>query len=125
MKIPTEYTQGSGYLAIFGGASYYLWKVTQGKKFNMLSFIINLILAFFVGFVMGKFLPDGLSINYRDGLISISGFLAFPILELLEDRGILLLHQFINYIFKKNNIEVFIEDGETIRYKGKKYKTNK
>ena len=47
-------------------------------------FAINLFLAFFIGWVVGQFLPVS---GFRDGLIAISGFSAFPILDIMEKKA--------------------------------------
>ena len=47
-------------------------------------FFINLFLAFFIGYVVGQFLPE--NTVYRDGLLAISGFSSFPILTLIEKK---------------------------------------
>lgn len=49
-------------------------------------FTLNILLAFFIGFVVGDFLPRDMSA--RDGIIAISGFSAFPMLSFLETGGV-------------------------------------
>ena len=90
--MPTEITNkvaefiSTGVIWSFGGASFYLYKVSKWQSFKFWMFLINLILAFFIGYVIGKFLEPS---NYRDGIIAISGFSSFPILELLEKKWFL------------------------------------
>ncbi len=82
----------TGGIWLFGGASYYLYLVSKWKQFRFGMFCINLFLAFFIGYVAGRFLPvDGI---YRDWMIAISGFCSFPILETIEKN-------FTKYIFDK------------------------
>tara|TARA_R110000764_G_C10767268_1_gene354396 strand:- start:241 stop:402 length:162 start_codon:yes stop_codon:yes gene_type:complete len=44
-----------------------------------------MILAGFIGWLADGWLPEDL--NARTQLIAISGFLSYPILDLLEDKG--------------------------------------
>ncbi len=69
---------------LFGGSAYYLYLVSKWQKFIFSMFVINLFLAFFIGYVVGQFLPDNTA--YRDWLLAISGFTSFPILSLLEKK---------------------------------------
>lgn len=110
-----EVSHSSGVLAIFGGVAYYLWKVKDGKEFRFWAFTLNIILAFYVGYLSGKFLPLDIQPNYRDGLISISGFLAFPILQLVEDYGIVALQRTINWAFRRVGIDVEIPEIQASR----------
>jgi len=59
----------TGVIGAFGGASFYLYKVSRGQDFKFPLFIINMILAFFIGYVVGNFLSPS---DYRDGVIAIS-----------------------------------------------------
>ena len=108
-------SNSSWVLAGFGGVAYYLWKVKDGKEFKFWSFILNVTLAFYVGYLSGKFLSLDISTNYRDGLISISGFLAFPILQLVEDYGVVALQKFINWTFKRVGIDIEFEEREATK----------
>jgi len=56
-------------------------------------FLINIFLAFFIGWLGGQFLTE--STGYRDGLIAISGFCSFPILHIIETKVPIL---FSNYL---------------------------
>lgn len=80
----------AGILSLFGGGASYVYDtVKKGKKFNIALFLANLFLAFFVGNVVGEFIPHEL--HYRDGLIMICGFSTWPVLDLLQDRGLALI----------------------------------
>ena len=75
----------NGAIGLFWWASYYLYIVSKGNKFHVVYFLINLFLAFFIGYVVGQFLDP--SMAYRDGIIAVSGFCALPILSFLEKNG--------------------------------------
>lgn len=79
----------TGGISTFGGAAFYLYKVYKGERFRFSVFLINLFLAFFIGYVVGRFFPGNLDTNLRDGIIAVSGFLTFPILEFIEAKGFL------------------------------------
>ena len=81
----------TGGISAFGGAAFYLYRIYKGQQFRLSVFLINLFLAFFIGYVVGRFFPDTLSPDIRDGVIAVSGFLTFPILDFLEKKGLLLL----------------------------------
>lgn len=81
----------------FWGLALYLNQVRKGKRFNLTMFIINMILAGFIGWLADGWLPEDL--NARTQLIAISGFLSYPILDLLEDKG---FDYFLNkFLWKK------------------------
>lgn len=82
---------GFGGLSTFGGAAFFFYRVYKGQQFRASMFFLNLFLAFFVGYVVGKFFPTTLSSDIRDGMIAVSGFLSLPILELLEKKGLLFM----------------------------------
>jgi hypothetical protein len=69
---------------MLGGLALYLNQVRKGKAFNILSFIINLLLAGFIGWLADGWLPE--TLEAREQLIAISGFLSYPILDILEDK---------------------------------------
>ena len=37
---------------MFGGAAFFLYRVYKGQQFRMTIFLINIFLAFFIGFVV-------------------------------------------------------------------------
>lgn len=74
-----------GVLGAFGGIANYVYNsVKRHKTFSFWLFLANMVLAAFVGVVVGQFIS--LDNNYRDGYIMAFGFSAYPVLELLEDR---------------------------------------
>lgn len=86
--------QYGGYIVgVMAGGLAYLFRVYRGEKFAFMRLAFNLLAAFFVGYLTGKFMPDALNQAARDGLISLSGFLAFPILQILERDGVATLAQ--------------------------------
>ena len=74
----------TGAIWMFWGTTYYLYQVSKWQKFRIMFFIINMICAFFVGFVVWNFIPTATA--YRDWLIAIWWFSAFPILDFLEKK---------------------------------------
>lgn len=81
----------TGGYGAFGSIVHYLYEIVRddAKSFSMPMFIVNLIFGFFIGQVIGSFIPDNFA--YRDGIILISGFLVYQILSLIELRGMYIL----------------------------------
>lgn len=77
-----------GLLGTLGGVAAYVYMLTtKGGKFHFWLFVGNVFLAFFVGKMVGTWLPESTSHpEYRDGLVMAAGFCAYPILRLLEVR---------------------------------------
>lgn len=74
----------AGVLASFGGAAQALYQLYKGDKpFSLISFLICVSLSFFVGQVVGSLIPTTLS-QYHDGLLLMSGFSVFPILDVFN-----------------------------------------
>jgi hypothetical protein len=74
----------AGLLASFGGAAQALYQLYKGEKqFSLLSFSICVLLSFFVGQVVGSLIPDSLG-QYHDGLLLMSGFSVFPLLDIFN-----------------------------------------
>lgn len=74
-----------GVLGAFGGIANYVYNsVKKSRAFSIWLFLANMVLAAFVGVMVGQFI--GLDNPYRDGYIMAFGFSAYPVLELLEDR---------------------------------------
>lgn len=70
-------------LAAMGGAASTLYAhVKDDKPVSITIFIINILLAGFVGQVVGSLIPG--SFAYRDGVLLAAGFCTFPILGLLQ-----------------------------------------
>ena len=85
----------TGAVAGFGALAHYLYEYTQNRKdFNWVMFGINIILGFFIGNLVGDVIPT--TFIYRDGTLLVSGFCAYPLLRLLEDRGVDIILKIIN-----------------------------
>lgn len=85
-----------GMYSTFGAVVHYLYQVVKDDKndFSFPLFIVNGIFGFFIGQLVGSFLPD--PFVYKDGILLISGFLVYQILDMLEDSG-------LNFLMKKLN----------------------
>lgn len=76
----------AGGVSTFGGIAAYIYKMTKtNEKFSFKFFFAAAFLSFFLGNMIGSFVPVGK--HYRDGLLMMSGFLSYPILALLESNG--------------------------------------
>lgn len=76
----------AGLMASFGGMAAYVYQnARQDKAFKMSSFLVNIFLAFFLGNLVGNFIPN--DYQYRDGLLLLSGYCSWPILGILEIKG--------------------------------------
>ncbi len=74
----------AGVLASFGGAAQALYQLYKGDKpFSIISFGICVLLSFFVGQVVGSLIPSSLG-QYHDGLLLMSGFSVFPLLDIFN-----------------------------------------
>jgi FtsH-binding integral membrane protein len=76
----------AGLLSVFGGTAAYVYKTVRddtGFKFGQ--FLVNAFLAFFIGNMIGGFIPNNAS--YRDGLLMLAGFSTWPILGVMEFYG--------------------------------------
>lgn len=73
----------AGMLAAFGGAASVLYThVKEDKPLSVTLFFMNVLLAGFVGQVIGSFIPANFA--YRDGMLLSAGFCTFPILGILQ-----------------------------------------
>jgi hypothetical protein len=73
----------AGMLAAFGGAASVLYShVKDDKPLSVTLFVINILLAGFVGQLVGSLIPHDFA--YRDGLLLSAGFCTFPILGLVQ-----------------------------------------
>lgn len=76
----------AGLLSMFGGIAAYIYQnVKHEKKFSLGAFCIISFLAFFAGNLVGSFIPN--TFSYRDGVLMLTGFVSFPLLGLLEEKG--------------------------------------
>lgn len=75
-----------GIVSAIGGIACYLYEHVKGDRdFSILSFLTMIFLAFFVGNVLGEFLPKDM--QSRDGIIMVAGFSSWPILDALKTNG--------------------------------------
>lgn len=72
-------------LGSLGWLAVYLNQVRKGTKFSIIMLCINIFLAGWIGWLSWELLPDN---DYKNSLVSISWFLAYPLLDLLEQRGV-------------------------------------
>jgi hypothetical protein len=72
----------SGFMAMFGALAHVIYAVRNGRSFSYTFLFITLFFGFFVGNLIGSFLPKDFA--YRDGVLMIAGFGCYPILEFLE-----------------------------------------
>jgi len=71
-------------IGMFSWASYYLFQVSKWEQFKKYKFFISLFLAFFVAWLVWKFIPTELA--YRDWIIWVCSFSAPSILEILQNK---------------------------------------
>ena len=82
----------TGWVWLFGWSAYYLYLVSKWQKFLMSMFLINLFLAFFIGYIAWQFI--GADIAFRDWLLAISWFTSFPLLSILEKQWSVLIERY-------------------------------
>jgi uncharacterized membrane protein len=76
----------AGLLSVLGGSAAYIYKtVKEDTGFSIKHFCINAFLAFFIGNMVGNFVPA--TAQYRDGLLMLAGFATWPILGIMEFYG--------------------------------------
>ena len=90
-KILEEIQKIASYVGLWAlwWIAVYLNQLRKWTIFKWSMFFINVVLAGWIGWLASQFIPDTLAI--KNSLISISGFLAYPILDLLEEKWINLL----------------------------------
>lgn len=89
----------AGVLASFGGAAQALYQLYKGDKpFSIVSFGICVLLSFFVGQVVGSLIPSSLE-QYHDGLLLMSGFCVFPLLDIFNAYISKLMKVLLNKIY--------------------------
>jgi hypothetical protein len=88
----------AGVLASFGGAAQALYQLYKGDKpFSILSFCTCVLLSFFVGQVVGSMIPTSLQ-QYHDGLLLMSGFCVFPLLDIFNAYITTLVKNLLNRV---------------------------
>ena len=81
MKL-TEILQ-NGLIALTGGiANYFYYNEKYKRKFRIISFLTNCLLAYFVGMVVGDFFPDS---ENKYGFLMLAGFCCYPVLGYFEE----------------------------------------
>ncbi len=74
----------SGLLGILGGMVAYVYNLLRKRTvFSWTVLAANIFVAYWVGNLAGEFLQGS---DHRDGLSSIAGYLAFPILDSIETK---------------------------------------
>lgn len=88
-----------GSFASFWGLAFYLHMVRKWAKFSFVMMLINIIISAWIWITLYYILPIDMW-DIRIWLVSISGFLTYPIANFLEDKW---LDLFINkFIWKQN-----------------------
>lgn len=102
----------AGLLSVFGGSAAYIYKTVKddtGFKFGQ--FFINAFLAFFIGNMIGGFIPHDAS--FRDGILMLAGFSTWPILGVLEFYG---KKAILKYIDKTLGIDTSSSSNASVGY---------
>lgn len=68
-------------IAGIGGIAHVLYRVSKGDDFSIPRLIMNMLLAGWIGYVVGEFVPHS---DLYNAYVSIAGFCAYPILNLIE-----------------------------------------
>ena len=74
----------AGMLSAFGALVHSFYLISKGRKVTWLHMVITLVIGFYVGQVVGSFLPA--NFEYRDGILLISGFGCYSVLDMLKDK---------------------------------------
>ena len=88
-----------GSFASFWWLAFYLHMVRKGAKFNFFMMCVNVIISAWIWVTLYYILPADMW-DVRIGLVSISGFLTYPIANFLEDKW---LDLFINRFLWKQS----------------------
>lgn len=67
-------------IAWFGGLVHYIYKVSKWEQFLFSRLVINIVLAGWIGYLCQE-------MNLSSVYISIAGFCAYPLLNLIETKG--------------------------------------
>ena len=86
----------TGFISAFGAVVNLLYQKSKGKTVSLALILITLVIGFFVGNVVGSFIPK--DFEYRDGTLLIAGFGCYPFLDILESN----MKNIIEKFFKKN-----------------------
>ena len=84
----------SGTIGAFGAGANAVYSSIKGRPLSFFFIIGSVILGFFVGNLVGSFLPP--DFQYRDGTLMVAGFASFPILDLIESKASLVFNRLIS-----------------------------
>jgi len=84
----------SGTIGAFGAGANAVYSSIKGRPLSFFFIIGSVILGFFVGNLVGSFLPP--NFQYRDGTLMVAGFASFPILDLIESKASLVFNKLIS-----------------------------
>ena len=85
----------SGLVGAFGAFGRILYSYSKGHKTSIVKTIVTILVGFFVGNLVGSFIP--IDMKYRDGILMVAGFGCYPILDILEQRISCLFKDFFNF----------------------------
>lgn len=71
-----------GLLGMLGGLVSYFYPPSTEMRFSWKLFISKLLISFFVGKLLGEFVPP--NNEYKSGYAMLLGFFAYPVLGVLE-----------------------------------------
>lgn len=83
----------SGFYGVFGAIVHYFYRLHTKREpaFKFGVFALNGLFGFYIGLVLGNFIPE--TLEARDGILMVSGFLVYQIFDYLEERGLSKLKQ--------------------------------
>lgn len=84
----------SGTIGAFGAVANAVYSSIKGRPLSFFFIIGSIVLGFFVGNLVGSFLPP--DFQYRDGTLMVAGFASFPILDLIESKASLVFDKLIS-----------------------------
>lgn len=74
----------NGLIASFGGAASFVYLASKSKKFAPWLFLANIFVSFYVGTTLAPWV--NVDPELKDGVVSLLGFFAYPILHFLEGK---------------------------------------
>lgn len=74
----------SGTIGAFGAIVNLLYQKSKGKVVSLTLLFITIVIGFFVGNLVGSFIPK--DFEYRDGTLMVAGFGCYPLLDILESN---------------------------------------
>lgn len=81
-------------IAWVGGFVHYLYKVSKWEKFLFSRLVINIVLAGWIGYLCQE-------ANLAPMYISIAGFCAYPLLNLIETKWVDIIIEILLWKWKK------------------------